>query len=454
MTLKNFKRTAINVLKHITTFLKKKEVKKYFSNTSWLMGEKIITMSLLMLVSIFVARHLGAEGYGVLSYAISLVSLFTIATHMGLHGLAIRELVRFPDSHTDLLGTIFYLKFMGAVFAILVFLTIILSTESVGSTQFWVLLVTSGIILFKPFEIFDYWFQSQVMAKYSAITRGMAAVFFTILSVLLVVISAHILAFAFSYLIQAILIALLFLFFFRQKSIIKLKELRFKLAKAIDLLGNSWMIMIGALFAMVYLKIDQVMLRWLVNTEEVGIYSVAVNLSEIWYFIPTLIVASIFPKLIELQHEDKQRFQKRLQQLFDILFMIAISLAIVVTFISEPLILFLYGVEFEKAALILSIHVWAGIFIFMRAAFSKWILLEDAIPISMITQGTGALLNILLNIMMIPIYEGAGAAMATIISYAAASYFSLLFFKKSRLIFWMMTKALLSPFRYIYIILK
>ncbi len=418
------------------------------------MGEKIITMSLLMLVSIFVARHLGAEGYGILSYAISLVSLFTIATHMGLHGLAIRELVRFPDRHTDLLGTIFYLKLMGAVFAIVVFLTIILSTESVGSTQFWVLLVASGIILFKPFEIFDYWFQSQVMAKYSATARGLVSIFFTILSVLLVVIGAHILAFAFSYLIKAMLIAFLFLYFFKLKSIITFKELRFKLAKAKELLGHSWMIMLGALFAMVYLKIDQVMIRWLVNTEEVGIYSVAVNLSETWYFIPTLIVASIFPKLIELQNKDNQHFQKRLQQLFDMLFMIALSLAIVVTFISDPLILFLYGVEFEEAALILSIHIWAGIFIFMRAAFSKWILLEDAISFSMITQGIGALLNILLNIMLIPIYEGTGAAMATIISYAAASYFSLLFYKKSRLIFWMMTRAILSPLRYIYILLK
>lgn len=411
-------------------------------------------MSLLMIVSIFVARHLGPEGYGILSYAISLAALFAVATHMGLHGLAIRELVNNPEAHGLLIGTILFLKIIGAAGAIVTFLIIIISTESIGSSTFWVLLIASAIILFKPFEVFDFWFQAEVMAKYSAIARGLAAILFSILSAILVLTGANVLAFASAYVVQAILVALLFMLFFKYKATVSLKEIGFRLAKAKKLLGQSWMIMLGALFAMVYLKIDQVMLRWLVNTEEVGIYSVAVKFSETWYFIPTLLVASIFPKLIEIRNEDNERFKKRLQQLFDFLFLSALSLAILITFISDPLITFLYGIEYQKASLVLSIHIWAGIFIFMRAAFSKWILIEDAIPFSMITQGMGAFFNILLNLLLIPIYEGAGAAIATIISYAIASYFSLLFYENSKPVFWMMTKAILSPFRYLYLILK
>lgn len=407
-----------------------------------------------MIVSIFVARHLGPEGYGILSYAISLAALFAVATHMGLHGLAIRELVNNPEAHGLLIGTILFLKIIGAAGAIVTFLIIIISTESIGSSTFWVLLIASAIILFKPFEVFDFWFQAEVMAKYSAIARGLAAILFSILSAILVLTGANVLAFASAYVVQAILVALLFMLFFKYKATVSLKEIGFRLAKAKKLLGQSWMIMLGALFAMVYLKIDQVMLRWLVNTEEVGIYSVAVKFSETWYFIPTLLVASIFPKLIEIRNEDNERFKKRLQQLFDFLFLSALSLAILITFISDPLITFLYGIEYQKASLVLSIHIWAGIFIFMRAAFSKWILIEDAIPFSMITQGMGAFFNILLNLLLIPIYEGAGAAIATIISYAIASYFSLLFYENSKPVFWMMTKAILSPFRYLYLILK
>ncbi len=418
------------------------------------MVEKVVSLGLLMLVSILVARHLGPESYGTLSYAISLATLFTIATHLGLHGLAIRELVTYPDDHRTTLGTIFYLKLLGALLAIVVYLGFVISTEQIASVEFWVMLLASGLILFKPFEVFDFWFQAQVKAKYSAMARGIATILFALLCTLLVITGAQVIAFAKAYFVQALLIGMLFLLFFKRVSLLPLKELKFSLSRAKGLVRQSWMIMLGTLFAMVYLKVDQIMLRWLVSAEEVGIYSVAARLSETWYFIPTLIVASIFPKLIELRQDNYERFQKRLQQLFDLLFSMALLLAFVVTFISEPLITILYGIEYKGAALILSIHIWAGIFIFMRAAFSKWILIEDAISFSMITQGLGALFNILLNILLIPVWQGIGAATATIISYAIASYLSLVFYKKSRPVFWMMSKAMISPLRYVYGLLK
>jgi len=413
------------------------------------MGEKIFTMGLLMVVSIFVARYLGPENYGILSYAISLASLFAIATHMGLSGLAVRELVNQPDEHEELMGTIFGIKLTGGIIAMVAFLAFIFATGDINEVEFWVLLVVSGTILLKPFEVFDFWFQAKVKAKYSSIVRAISTIILSAIKIGLVVLGAQLLAFAGAYLFQAILITILFVYFFKKEANISLKKWKFKLLRAKELLGQGWMIMLGAIFAMVYIKIDQVMIRWLVDAEEVGIYSVAAKLSEAWYFIPTVIVASLFPKLLELQKKDEAQFKVRLQHLFDFLFVMALTLAIIVTFISEPAINLLYGVEFGKSAVILSIHIWAGLFIFMRAVFSKWILVEDAIAFSMITQGSGALVNILLNLILIPLHAGIGAAIATILSYAMASYFSLFFYKKSRPIFWMMTKSLFFPIRYI-----
>lgn len=406
-------------------------------------------MGLLMVVSIFVARYLGPENYGILSYAISLASLFAIATHMGLSGLAVRELVNQPDEHEELMGTIFGIKLTGGIIAMVAFLAFIFATGDINEVEFWVLLVVSGTILLKPFEVFDFWFQAKVKAKYSSIVRAISTIILSAIKIGLVVLGAQLLAFAGAYLFQAILITILFVYFFKKEANISLKKWKFKLLRAKELLGQGWMIMLGAIFAMVYIKIDQVMIRWLVDAEEVGIYSVAAKLSEAWYFIPTVIVASLFPKLLELQKKDEAQFKVRLQHLFDFLFVMALTLAIIVTFISEPAINLLYGVEFGKSAVILSIHIWAGLFIFMRAVFSKWILVEDAIAFSMITQGSGALVNILLNLILIPLHAGIGAAIATILSYAMASYFSLFFYKKSRPIFWMMTKSLFFPIRYI-----
>lgn len=418
------------------------------------MGEKVISMALAMVVSIFVARYLGPEDYGILSYAISLSSLFAIATHMGLSGLAVRELVNNPEEHEELLGTIFGIKFFAGIFATIAFLGFVFFSQGISEVEFWVLIIVSGTILLKPFEVFDFWFQAKVKAKYSSIVRSVATLALSILKLGFIYLGVQLLAFASAYLIQALLIAILFFFFFMREADLSLKKWKFSIRRTKELLGQGWMIMLGAFFAIVYLKIDQVMIRWLISVQEVGVYSVAAKLSEAWYFIPTIIVASLFPKLLELKKRDDSLFNKRLQQLFDILFIIALTLAIIVSFISEPVINFLYGTEYRKAGLILSIHIWAGVFIFMRAAFSKWILVEDAIAFSLITQAAGAFANILLNLIFIPLYGGLGAAIATIISYGVASYFSLIFYKKSRKIFWMMSKSFISPIRYLIIFSK
>lgn len=411
-------------------------------------------MGLAMVVSIYVARYLGPENFGILSYAISITSLFAIATHMGLSGLAVRELVNYPEDHKELMGTIFGIKFLAALLAMVGFLIFMFFTGDSKEVEFWVLIIVSGAILLKPFEIFDFWFQAKVRAKYSSIVRATATTTFSVVQIGLVVLGAQLLLFAGAKLFEALLIGILFVFFFRRKSKFPLFSWRFNFSRAKELLSQGWMIMAGAIFAMVYIKIDQVMLRWLIDAEEVGVYSVAAKLSEAWYFIPNMIVASLFPKLLELRKKSEAQFKKRLQQLLDLLFVIALSLAILITFISGPVINFLYGVEFEKAAVILSIHIWAGIFIFMRAAFSKWILVEDAIAFSMITQGLGALANVMMNLILIPIYGGLGAAIATIISYGVASYLALIFYEKSRSIFWMMSRSLLLPFRSVFYLLK
>jgi O-antigen/teichoic acid export membrane protein len=438
----------INALKNNKGFI------KYFKNTSWMMGEKLFTFILSLVVSVFVARYLGPEDFGILSYAISVSSLFAIATHMGLSGLSVRELVNNPKEHKEIIGTIFGIKFVAGLVAMVAFIVFIVLTGDENEVEFWVLLIVSGTILLKPFEVVDFWFQSKVEAKYSSIVRAIGSISLSIFKVILVILGAQLLAFAAASLFQSILIAFLFILFFIRKADLPLKTLQFKFSKAKILLGQGWMIMLGAVFTMVYLKIDQIMIRWLIDVEEVGVYSVATKLSEAWYFIPTVIVSSLFPKLLELRKKDEIQFKSRFQQLFDFLFIMALMLAIIVTFIAQPLIDFLYGTAYEEAAIILSIHIWAGVFIFMRAAFSKWILVEDAIAFSMITQGSGALSNIILNVIFIPLYGGIGAAIATILSYAMASYFSLFFYKKSRPIFWMMTRAFISPIYYIFEIFK
>jgi O-antigen/teichoic acid export membrane protein len=85
---------------------------RYFANTSWLFGEKILRMIVGLFVGIWVARYLGPEQFGLLSYAQSFVGLFTAIATLGLDGIVVRELVKDPSRRDELIGTAFWLKFI------------------------------------------------------------------------------------------------------------------------------------------------------------------------------------------------------------------------------------------------------------------------------------------------------------------------------------------------------
>lgn len=421
--------------------------KPYFHNTSWIIGERFFTLALTFLVTILVARYLGPERYGVLAYALSLTSVFAIAGHMGLVGLVVRELVKQPENRGETLGTTFALKLWGFSMGYILLFAYVLLFESPGTVEFFLILILGLSLFFKSFTVIDAWFKSRVQAKYIAIAGSSAAVLAGLLKVSLVFGEASLIMIGVAYLLQSAFLMCGLLMLYRLTADVPLSSWKFQFNQAKMLVVRGAPVFLASVFATIYLKVDKIMLRWLVDASEVGIYTVAATLSEVWYFLPTAIVASLFPRLIHLKESNPKRYRLRLQQLFDLLFMLALAVAVALTFLAEPIISSFFGSQYAKSSGILSIHIWAGIFIFMRAALSKWILIEDALVFSLITQGSGALFNVALNFLLIPAFGGTGAAWATLIAYAVASYGSLLLYKRTRIIFGMMSKAMLAPIR-------
>ena len=424
------------------------KLKKYLHNTLWIMGDKITTLGVGFLVTVVIARYLGPEDFGIFSYAISVAALFSAAGHMGLSGLVVREIVKKPNERGVTLGTTLGLKFIGMALGYTLLLIYAMVYEGVSSIEFTVLAIAGAVLLFRPFDIIDFWFQAFVQARYVTFARLTGLAVSSALKLLFVFLGFSVVYFVAANLIQAIAIAIAFLFVYKIKSSLKISEWGFSWSKAKELFSQGWVIYLGSIFAVIYLKVDQVMLRWFEGAEAVGIYAVAAQLSEAWYFVPGAIVASFFPKLIKLREDNPEQFKKRLQQLFDLLFILALGVAVVMTLLSEWIITLFFGTYYIDSASVLVIHIWAAIFIFMRAAFSKWILIENALVFSLITQGAGALVNVVLNYLLIPDFGVQGAAFATLISYAFASFFSLAIYSKTRPIFIMMLKSIFSPFRY------
>ena len=183
------------------------------------------------------------------------------------------------------------------------------------------------------------------------------------------------------------------------------------------------------------MKIDQVMIKEMMNAEAVGQYAAAVRLSEAWYFIPMVIASSLFPAIINAKKQSKELYYARMQKLYDLMVWMAIAIALPMTFLSDWIVALLYGEQYNEAGSVLMIHIWAGIFVFLGVASGKWFLTENLQIFSTINTTIGAIVNILLNYILIKNIGIEGAAWATLISYFIAAYFGLLFFKKTRINF-------------------
>jgi len=173
---------------------------------------------------------------------------------------------------------------------------------------------------------------------------------------------------------------------------------------------------------MAYMRIDQIMLGQMLGDEAVGIYSAAVRISEVWYFVPMAIVASAFPAIAQNRTRDTVRYHRQLQQLYNVLVVIALLVAAPVLFLADWIALLLFGSAYQAAGSILAIHIWAGIFVCLGVASSRWLLLEDFQHHIMHRSLLGMISNIVLNLVLIPRWGGLGAAMATLASYAISVF--------------------------------
>lgn len=425
---------------------------KYFKNTSWLFGEKILRMFVGLFVGIWVARYLGPEQFGLFSYAISFVGLFTVIATLGLNDIVVRELVKDESRRDELIATAFWMKLMGALVLFIILAIAINFTSNDTYTNILIFIVASAAI-FQSFNVVDFYFQSQVMGKYTVYVNIISLFLSSIIKIFLILNEAPLIYFVCVVLFDSFILAIGFSYFFFKKTKIRVKELKFKMKISASLLKDSWLMMIAGAAIALYMRIDQVMIKEMLDSEAVGQYAAAVRLSEAWYFIPMVIASSLFPAIINAKKVNEELYYARLQNLYDLMVWMAIAIAIPMTFMSDWVVNLLYGEQYNQAGSVLMIHIWAGVFVFLSVANDKWFYVENKAKLLTFKVLTGALSNILLNALLIPLYGIIGAAIATIISYSISVMWSDLLLKNMNKLFFMKIKALVF-FNYFEFLLK
>lgn len=411
-------------------------------NTGWLCADKVVRLSLGMLVNIWTARYLGPVQFGAYTYALAFVLLFSTIATLGLDNIVVREIVRTPVKRDEILGSAFLLKLAGSVVA-LGLTTGLIAVIRAGDSLMRLLvgIVAIGMI-FQMFDVIDFWFQSQVKSKYTIYAKNSSFLLLSCVKIAFVLVKAPLVAFALAGMLETVVGAIGLLVAYRLTGC-SVASWRPSPGVCVALLKESWPLAFSGMVIAVYMRIDQVMLGQMLGSEEVGIYSAAVGISEVCYFIPMIITSSVSPAVIRLRESDPVQYYWSLQRLFNGLAIIAYAIALPMTVLARPLVVLLFGTHYAASATVLAIHVWGGLFVFLGVARSIWIIAEGFTKIALVTTAAGALMNVLLNLYLIPRHGAVGAAVATLLSYGFSDYVMFVICPSLGRIGRMMTRALL-----------
>ncbi|MCD4770581.1 MAG: flippase [Bacteroidales bacterium] len=420
---------------------KHKGIKKYSKNTAWLIGDKITSMILGLLVGIWVARYLGPDKFGQLNYVFALVGLFAPISSLGLSGIISRDLVNSGTDTNTLLSTGFALKMSGSLllFVMTMFYFFIFKNEPI---YLQLAIVASLHYIFNSSEIIEYYYRARVRTKYIFISKLFGNVFSSILKVLFILMGLSVVYIGVAR-ISLAFFTMIFLFYFFRKEDFNISLQYFKIEKGIELLKESWPLIFSGVFAIIYLQIDKIMIGEMLSSYEVGQYSVAARLSSLWFFIPLVIRQSVLPVFVNAKNQNEDIYYKRLNSMFSI--MVFISYLIVIPFflLSNKIIYVLYGSQYNEAGDVLAIHIFSLIFFFIGIGRGLWVVNESYFKFDLVNNIGAGILNIILNLLLLPKLGIIGAAYATLVSYSFTFFFGNLLFKPARRIFIMQARALL-----------
>ena len=397
---------------------------KYLKNAGWLMFGKVVSL----IVNLAITRYLGPILFGDLSFGLSLVAILAAIGGLGLDTFIIREVIQDPSKRDEILGTSVVLRMVANGLLIPIAIGIYLISHSLSSNPGDSLTILIALLafasFFKSFNVIDSYFQSQVQSKYVVQVQNVSLVVTSIFKVVIITFSLPLIYIVFAYILDAVVLAAGLIIAYQNRGL-KILNWNFNKERAKLLLIKSSPLILSAVMVTIYMKIDVVMLKS-VGSRAVGIYSSAQNLSEAWYFIPSAIVTSVFPALLNARKTDLNRYKKRLGNLYDLLVYINIPIAIFISFFGSDLIHLAYSGKYDGAGPMLSIHIWSGIFVFLGMASSQYLIAEGYTKISFYRTAAGAITNILLNFWLIPKYAGVGASIATLIACFVSAFYVLL----------------------------
>lgn len=408
-------------------------------NAGWIVFCKIAQSVLSIVVTAISARFLGPSNYGIISYAASIVSFVSPIALLGISNVIVQELINSDNKDGLVLGTSITLSFISS-FACLLGIFSFSLIANANQEEVTLVCVLYGLMLFfQSTELVVYWFQSKFLSKYSSVVSLIAYVIVSLYKIILLVNKVNIFWFALSNALDYLIISVVLILIFRKKTN---QKLRFDKNIAKKIFNRSKHYIIPNLMIVIFTQTDQIMLKHMIDEKATGIYNAALTCAWMGSFVYTALIDSIRPAVFQNYKEyNLEKYEKSIIAMYSSIIYFGLFMGILLSFLSSFVIDVLYGSEYGDSKIILMVLAWLSLISNLGTVRNVWVLSQNKQKYLWIINASGAALNVVLNLFLIPIVGGFGAAIASLASQIFANVVVTFLFKPYRESFFLMCKG-------------
>lgn len=413
---------------------------RILKNIIWQFGDKVIRISGGLLVGVWLARYLGPEQFGLLSYALALVALFAPIAGLGLSSIVVRDVVNNPALAKSYINTSIVMQFFAALVTLFISILAVITLRDGGDGSWQLVVIVCSTLLFRSTDPVRYWFESILQSKYYVLVDNLAFGIVLLLRVSLIYYECSLFVFAWLILLESAFSALGLVWVSRRRGM-TFNALSSSCIIARKLIYDSWPLIFSGLAVMIYMRIDQLMIGYYLGDYSVGVYSAALRVSEAWYFIPMVIASSLYPSMIRVKSIGESDYYLKLGRFYELMLLVSLLVAVPVSLYADFIVETIYGEGYADAGQVLALHIWCGVFASLGVASSQWYIIEGLQLLSFVRTAVGAFVNVVLNLFLIPIYGVVGAAVGTLIAQIISAYVFDLIFASTRKQFGIKTRS-------------
>lgn len=387
--------------------------RKIFDNTIWIVSCKIFRAVLGLIVTMLSARYLGPSGYGIISYAASIVTFVVPVMQLGLNSTLVQELISEPDREGTVMGTSIVMSMVSGLCCILGVTVFAAVTNPGEPMTVLVCALYSVQLVFQAIELLQYWFHAKLLSKYASLAMLVAYVFASAYKIILLVCGSSVYWFALSQTVEFLVTSGILFVIYKRKC---QSPMRFSWKLFARMFSRSKYYIVSNVMISVFSQTDRIMLKIMMDESAVGFYSAAVTCAGVGGFVFEAIINSAQPVVLECARRGTEALEKAVSGLYSVIIYLSLVQCVAITVLADLFVRILYGAQYEPAVGVLRLITWYTTFAHLGAVRDVWILAQWKQKYLLVINLIGATANVVLNAVMIPLLGVNGAALASLLT--------------------------------------